>query len=447
MVFRRFRLLIILRVLFLTGTIALGLYLLFETSYIASTIVCGLLVLYQVFALIHFLEKTRRDVAHFLSSIKYGDFTETFSPVAPRDGKQDTLREAFHEVMMDFQKVRMEHEQQYRYLQTIVQHIGSGILVYDREGRVDLVNNAAKRIFGLPTIRNIDSLSHFGPELLETLRTIGPGKRRIVKAADEDDLLQLAIDATEFRRGGQRFTLVSIQDIQRELEEKELEAWRNLMRVLTHEIRNSIAPIASLADTAEEALTSACDTDTADEDLEDIHLAIKTIRRRSSGLLQFMEPFRTLYKIPPPEFEIVRVRDLLEHIREFFKPQCEEYDIESVFEVQPETLEITADPRQIEQVLINLVLNALDVMKDVDEPRLLVTAELDRHSRPVIHVEDNGPGIQPDVLEKIFIPFFTTKKQGSGIGLALSRQIMRRHNGRIQVFSDPGVKTVFTLRF
>jgi signal transduction histidine kinase len=261
----------------------------------------------------------------------------------------------------------------------------------------------------------------------------------------------LFIHATSFIVQNRSLTLISIQNIQSELEEKELEAWQNLIRVLTHEIMNSITPISSLASTANKILEQAQQNIEGQLDvhevIHDVKQAVQTIDTRSQGLLKFVESYRKLTRLPKPEFQIVSVRKLFEHIIPLMLPKFQEKGILFSQKIEPETLEITADPSLIEQVLINLIQNAVDWSDRNRQIKILLEADLGTAGHPLIRVTDNGPGIEKEALEKIFIPFFTTKQDGSGVGLSLSRQIMRLHKGTISVQSKPDENTIFTLRF
>ena len=335
-------------------------------------------------------------------------------------------------------------------MQTIVDHVGIGLVAYQTDGTVELLNNAAKRLLNVPTMRNIENLRATDPKLVETLHRLSPGENRLVKLQRGDDLLQVSIYATGFVSKQMQLLLVAMQNIQNELEEKEMNAWQNLIRVLTHEIMNSIAPIASLASTANGLLADDCSMDPVDnrsERLKDVCDAVETIEKRSRGLIAFIEKYRELTRIPQPQFRIVRVGDLIERVKSLMNDQMARHLIAFSSRIDPETLEITADPALIEQVLINLCKNAVEAMDAVEQPRIDLVAATDRQGSPVIKVIDNGKGIPGEVLERIFIPFFTTKQRGSGIGLSLSRQIMRLHKGTLSVDSRPGVQTVFALRF
>ncbi len=446
MVFNRFRRQLLWRVLLLSGNLLLSVFLYFRTDYHVTFTISIVVAVSQVIALIHFVEKTERDLARFFNAIQYQDFFETFASHGSAASKE--LHEAFTRVIRDFQEVRSQREAQYQYLQTVIQHIGIGLIAYDRDGNIDLVNNAARKLLGVKIIRNTTALSELGTHFVEALAKISPGEQRTLKVVRHGIVQQLALHATEFRRYGTQYTLVSIQNIQRELEDKEMEAWQDLMRVLTHEIRNSITPIASLATTARGLLDECEPGEENDaEDISDARLAVKTIEKRSNGLLGFVESFRSLSHIPKPKFQILVLNEFFEHLQMFFQSQFEEKEIRSSFRADPDTLEVTADPGLLEQVMINLVMNAIQAVADTEQPSIEVQGYMDVRGRITIEVSDNGPGILDEVIDKAFIPFFTTKKEGSGIGLSLSRQIMRLHGGSIHVSSTPNIKTTFRLTF
>lgn len=450
--FKSFRLICVGRIIFLAATILLLVYLISETSLLATSLIVGAAVIAQVVSLVHYVEKTNRDLTRFLASIKYSDFSQAFSS-GQRGSSFEGLNAAFANVISEFQKARSEKETQYRYLQTLVQHIGLAILSFDQTGKVDLINNAAKRLLRVTHLRNINSLKSFSSPLVETLISSRPGEKALVKIDQGDVSLTLAVYPTEFRIPGRTTTLVSMQDIENELAEQEMAAWQKLIRVLTHEIMNSVTPIASLASTVGDLVKRSEESMTEDsaqisvETRDDIREAAFTIQKRSKGLLHFIDAYRNLTKIPKPNFEIFPVAELLERVAQLFKNQLDESDINLSITVDPKSLELTADPQLTEQVLINLILNAIEVSEGRSNGTIELSSRLDERGRVLISVADNGPGISEEVKERIFTPFFTTKRGGSGIGLSLSRQIMRLHKGSIAFKSTPGETTTFTLRF
>lgn len=447
MVYKRFRMVLAGRVLLLGGFIFLLYFLVLQTSYYAATLIVAALIVYQFVSLIAYVEKTNRDLTRFLDAIKYSDFSQTFASTGLGSSFNE-LKAAFNEVIERFQETRASQEEHFRYLQTVVQHVGIGLIAFNSEGEVSLINNAAKRLLNMPHLKNIRSLAGSSEKLVEALFGLKSGQKALIKLEQHDQLMQLAVYATEFKMQHQRYTLVSLQNIGAELEEQEMEAWQKLIRVLTHEIMNSITPISSLAATASVLLQDVKEENReAADSLGDIGNALQTIRNRSEGLSNFVDAYRNLTRIPRPNFQIFPIRDLFGRITMLMRTQTAAGKIDLRSEIRPASLELTADPELVEQVLINLALNAIQAVSGQAEARVILSARMDERGRVLIQVEDNGPGILPEVLDKIFIPFFTTKKGGSGIGLSLSRQIMRLHRGTISVQSEINTRTVFTLRF
>ncbi len=447
MAYKHFRLICVLRVAFLCVTNCLFFYCLFFTEYYATLAIIGACVLYQTWALIHYVERTQRDLTRFLQAIRYEDFSQSFTG-AGLGSAYNNLKDAFNEVLEAFRKTRAEREENFQYLQTIVQHVGIGLICYTPDGRIELMNTAAQRLLRKPHMRNVRELETVSKAFSETLLKLRSGDKALVKIQDEDELLQIIVYATELRMRGESFILASVQNIQTELEEQEMEAWQKLIRVLTHEIMNSITPISSLASTVRGFLPDSAGASSLEpETLSDVHTALQTIQSRSEGLLHFVEAYRQLTHISRPDFQIFQVSELFARIVFLMQAECDKNDIALHTAIDPRTLELTVDPDLIEQVLINLMRNAVQALAGRPNARVDLSAQLDGRGRVIIRVQDNGPGILEDVQERIFIPFFTTKRDGSGIGLALSRQIMRVHRGTISVQSRPEEETVFTLRF
>jgi nitrogen fixation/metabolism regulation signal transduction histidine kinase len=446
---RRFEVNCILRVLLLSGSICLLAYLLFKTEFVAASIFLALISAYQIYSLIRFVTKTNRDLNRFLLSIKHADFSQSFDAKIKGSGFEE-LNTAFSEVTREFQRAKIEKEEHFRFLQTIIDHVGIALIAFNPDGRVELINNAAKKLLKIPRLGNIHDIEVISHGLAEKLSHISPGDKDLFKLKQGDDLLQLSIYATGFVLRQQQLLLVAMQNIQSELEEKEMASWQNLIRVLTHEIMNSITPIASLASTATGLLKDEKECQVPEELNEviaDVGQAVITIEKRSKGLITFIDNYRKLTRIPKPDFKIVQVKDLFERVESLMGDQIEKTAVRFKTEIDPQSLTITADPALIEQVLINLCINSVEAVKGVSHPKIKLKAGTDGLGNPVIKVIDNGKGITEEVAERIFIPFFTTKPEGSGIGLSLSRQIIRLHKGTLGVTSTPGERTVFKLRF
>lgn len=444
---RRFRIQVALRVALIAGLVGGAAYLgLVHGLYLPAVLVGGLAVLAAV-SLVRYTEKITRDLTRFLESVRYADFTRRFTH-GGRGPIFEDLRDAFEEVTSEFRRLRAEKERQVRYLEQVVQHLGVALITYRDDGEVELMNATARRLLRTGPVRYVDAFERVSDELAEALRSLDSGEQAMVRVEEEDRTLQLAVRVRRFRLQGQPHALASIQDLRNELEEKEMEAWQQLTSVLTHEIMNSVAPISSLASTAYRRLQSeGDDRPLPPDEATDVREAVDTIERRSESLIHFVDAYRSFTDIPSPEFEVLAAEDVLDNVCRLLQAQIEEQDLALATSIDPTDLTLTADPDLLDQVLINLMLNAVQAVEDQNEAYIDLRAYVDRRSRPVIQVEDNGPGIPEDVQEKIFVPFFTTKEDGSGIGLSLSRQIMRLHGGSISVRSTPGEGAVFTLRF
>ena len=453
MVYKNFRITLIIRVLALVANAFAIMWLIFATSYFFTTLLAVGIAIYQVITLIQFVETTNTLLTNFLESLRYSDFSRTFE-IKGLGYSFDRLTESFSVVINDFRKVREEREQNYFYLETVVEHIGFGLISYRNDGVVELINNSTKKLFKITSLKNLNELESFSPELVTKLMTISNGESIMVKIQKQDTILQLAIFATEFKVADRVIRMATIKDIQNELEENEMESWQKLIRVLTHEIMNSITPIASITQTlnymikdVRSTYTNAFQDEGEIETIDEIELAIETIHKRSIGLLHFVESYRDLTRIPTPRFSIFPIKTLFFNLKGLMKDEMQKRNIQCLVTITPENLELSADEQLIEQVLINLLKNAIQALEKTENPVVEIKAFTDLNGKIVIQMTDNGQGILPDVLDKIFVPFFTTKPKGSGIGLSLSRQILRLHGGTLTAHSEPDVRTVFTLKF
>jgi two-component system, NtrC family, nitrogen regulation sensor histidine kinase NtrY len=449
--FKNFRLNIVIRVVLLVVAIFLLFYSIKSNFFVAPVIV-AVIVIFQVASMIRYLDKTNRELTSFLQSIRFSEFTRSFQ-IEGMGGSFNELNKAFNEVMQDFQKVRAEKEENFHYLQTILQNIDVSVIAYSADGNIELINKTAKKLFQLASIKNIKTLETLSPELVSTLLSIKPGENKLVKVQYEDDFLQLAIYASTIKVKDKLVYLVTIKDIQNVLEEQETEAWQKLIRVLTHEIMNSITPIASLSSTLDLMLKGMVEESNTEElqidreSVDEIQQALQTINKRSTGLLYFVNTYRNLTRIPKPNFRLCRVKELFDNIQQLMEEEISKCGIAFIVHVEPESLEFTADVQLIEQVLINLLKNAIHALNGQPSAKIQLLGFMNKRGRITLQVIDNGPGILKDVLDKIFIPFFTTKPSGSGIGLSLSKQILRLHNATITANSEPDVETVFTMTF
>ena len=407
----------------------------------------------QIYSMFKYIDKTNRDLASFLESIRFSEFTRSFQ-IEGMGSSYDELSKAFNDVIKDFQTVRSEKEEHFQYLQSIVQNIDVSIVAFQKDGTVEMINKAAKKLFQLSGLKNVKQLYAISPEIVDKLLNLNPGENQLVKVQQEDDILQLAVNGTEIKVHNKHIILATIKNIQSVLEEQETEAWQKLIRVLTHEIMNSITPIASLSSTIDMMIKSLNEAQVEDpnatldeETVDEIQQGLQTIHKRSTGLMHFVDTYRNLTRIPKPNFKIVAVTTLFNNITPLMDEEIRNSNINFTVSVEPDNIDLSCDVELIEQVIINLLKNAIHALENRPNPTISLTGFLNKRGRVTIQVTDNGEGILPEVLDKIFIPFFTTKPKGSGIGLSLSRQIMRLHNGSINAFSKPDHGTTFTLTF
>lgn len=449
MVFNDFRGRTVIRVVFLGGTLALFTYMVGNPNMLFAAILTGVIIILQLLEIFRFVSQTNRKLTRFLESVKYSDFISGFTSDNKLGRSFRDLNIEFNEVLEAFRKARSEKEEHWQYLNTVVQQVRTGIVSYDVDGNIQLINANAKRFMDFQNIKNIHELQDKNPRLYEALNAVDSGKSSLYKGSNE---LYLTIQATELRIRGNTVKLLTLQNIKPELQKQELEAWQNLTRVLRHEIMNSITPISSLTSTLKDIL--AYDLSKRDdgnyelkaEGADDLKEGLATIENRSKGLIKFIDAYREYTSLPVPVLRTVRIKDLIEKIAMLMRQEVKRHEINFTHIYNSEYLTIQADEEMIEQVLINLVKNAIEAVQQVPNPTVQLRGFYDGESVK-IEVEDNGPGIIPEAIEHIFVPFYTTKKTGSGIGLSLSRQIMQMHNGTLTVESAPDVKTIFRLTF
>ncbi len=418
-----------------------------DTNWVLVLAVAGA-VFFQVQQLVKAVERSNENITSFLDSIRFDDLSSSFKTDS-NDPTVQRLHQELNEAIGKLRVSRREKDSEYQFFKNIVQHVGIGILTFKRDGSIQIMNSAAKRLLKITRAETVEDLREVDDALVDAFLKLKTGGRELIRLKTGDETVQLSIFAIELTLRGDEVKLISMSNIQSELEEKEMEAWQNLVRVLTHEIMNSVTPISSLAGIVEEDLERRIrhQEDIPKEDLGDMHLSLQTISRRSEGLIRFVKEFRNLTHIPKPRLADVPVKPLLEELAMLHKKELADRGITVTTSVEPENLFISADKTMIEQVLINLFKNAIQAFDEQPDKRIDLTATSNEKGRAIISVKDNGSGIDNEALEKIFIPFFSTKKTGSGIGLSLSKQIMLQHEGRITVKSKLGEGTEFVLRF
>ncbi|GAA4430194.1 ATP-binding protein [Pontibacter saemangeumensis] len=453
MVFNGFKAKLLLRLLLLVAVIVVAIFVVYRTDWYITAFCLLLLAVFQLYDMLFFVERTNRDISSFLEAIKHSDFTQRFAAEGTNSSFRD-LYGSFNDISEAFQRVKTEQQAHHHYLQTIVEQVGIGILTYDAEGEVQLVNQVFKDLLRVPYLRHVQSLERVSPDLVRALWQTPHNEKTLVTVALEQEQLLLNLHVTELLLQGQLLRIVTMQNIQSELEEQELQTWQKVIRVLTHEIMNSVTPVISLTSTVAGLLETeviakqAAGEAIEEEVLEDMQAGLQTIEKRSAGMLSFVKNYRRLMRLPASELRPVKVRELLQNVRRLLQPSMQTQRISLKLYMPDEKLTLLGDAEQLEQVLINLIKNGMEACEAVAKPCVEVLAYIPEQEKSKVRIDvtDNGAGIPEDVLDKIFLPFYTTKKQGSGIGLSLSKQILRQHGGSIRVSSQLGGPTVFSLQ-
>lgn len=445
--FKKVEVKIFARIILLFVSLTAAAYIVVNGHYILLLVILPILFL-QLSDLYRQQKKTQQELDQFVQSVHYRDFSRYFD-VKHAPPELQPLREGFNRINTTFKVISKEKETSHQYLQKILEMVDTGILSYDMEsGDVIWMNDSLKRMLQLPYLKTIYSLNRRDEFLYNDIYSLKPGEGKITTVHAENRSFKVLVSATAFQTDGHKFMLVAFQNINEALDETESKAWQKLLSVMTHEIMNSVAPISSLADTLKNRLEKSVPHLNNNEGaVHDLELGIETIKRRSEGLLKFAETYRNLNKISKPSLKRVYVRDLFESLYQLMNPTLDSRNIGMDIVLKDTDMMVEVDPSLIEQVLINLVINAKEALKDKTDAQIILSGSINNKGKVLIKVADNGCGIPEDVLENIFIPFFSTKKTGSGIGLSLCKQIMMLHKGTINVHSVPGEGTAFTLQF
>jgi two-component system, NtrC family, nitrogen regulation sensor histidine kinase NtrY len=441
---RHFSIGILWRVMMLVAA-GLGLgYLLSQDSRNGMLVMMMLvIVLFLGNGLYNYVTSFNRKFVRFLESVRYSDFTIKFRADNVMGDTFVELNQQFNEVLMAFRQARAEKEANLQYLNVIVQQINTGLITFDADGKVNLINNAALRMLEIYRLRQLSDLEETHPRLFGMLSNLETGVRELYQSPQDQSL---AVQGTAIQMRGTWVRIVTLQNIGTELQQKEVEAWQNLTRVLRHEIMNSMTPIVSLVGTMRLIVDEDIEKSTTDhEAVEDLKEALQTLEKRSQGMMKFVNAYRDFTTLPKPNLRTISVKQLIHEVLQLLQADLLSAKVLWELKVEPESLTILADSDQLQQVLINLIKNALEAVTDQAQPLIKVDAYITENQKVTISVHDNGYGIEPEALEKIFIPFYTTKKTGSGIGLSLSRQILQQHNGQLVAQSEAGHGTVFSL--
>ncbi len=451
MVYNKFTLGVIIRVLLIFAALLLINLLWAPQQRLFTLLILGIVVAGQISELTRFVNRTNRQLIHFVEAIENQNTTSR--NVSLEKNSFGQLSQTYNRILETIQQAHLERESQYQLLETVVHQAQVGILLENQQGRLSILNPAAREILHLPAeTASTDILRRYAPTFHQNIFKVEGNKETVFSLTHENGL-QSHISAIRhsLRLMNQSFVLVTFQDIGREMEQKEAEAWHKLIRTLSHEIMNSVTPISSLTETGLHLLGG--DNQPVDQERADkLKRALRAIERRSSGLYDFVNDVRQLIRIPEAKMTPIPVQSLLQGVMDLMGSKLDEAGIRSSLQVNPSGMVLEADHQQVEQVIINLITNAMEAFSDFNppqqafSPRLTIRAYRE-NSHLRIDIADNGKGLEPNDLEKVFIPFYSTKKSGSGIGLSLCRQIMHQHDGQVTVHSEPNKGSVFSLWF
>ncbi len=420
----------------------------FQSIFYAS--ICFFFLIISVVSLVQYQNKVNEKITYFFEAVKNEDFSQAF-PEKKGDVIIRELNRNLNEVNKQIQQIKIESQQQEQYFQALIEHVGTGILTHNETGFVIHANSAVKKMLGLGQFTHLKQLEKVDKQLVHTFENIPQNGQKLISFNGKQGHINLSIKSTIFKNNNKNLSLISVQDINQELDEKELDSWLRLIRVLTHEIMNSIAPITSLSESIsgyfQKDGESVSPAELSEKTISTTIRGLEIIRQQGKGLISFVESYRKLTRLPKPEKKEINVINLLESLVTLNKPELDEKGVSISIAKISADLTIVADEKMIAQVLINLIKNAKEALAETENGKIELLSGINKQGRTEICVKDNGPGIPDELLDEIFVPFFTTRESGSGIGLSLSRQIMRLHGGGLSVRSEPNEQTIFCLKF
>jgi two-component system, NtrC family, nitrogen regulation sensor histidine kinase NtrY len=450
MISRNLYLQIVFRVLLIAVLALAAGFIIAVNGSIIISLVCLILEVPLTANLIGYLNTTNRKMSYFLDSVQNNDSSLLF-PNNMSGKPISELYQGLNKVNQQIQQLKIENLQREQYFQTLFEHVPTGIVTFDNKGFVQHVNSTAKKMFSVEVLTHIDQLERIDRNLFNTVLNIKPFEQKLVSLVTGRGTIQLSLKAASFKTKNDDLILLSIQDIRNELDQKELDSWMKLIRVLMHEIMNTITPITSLSESLHKFLTidgrPALPNEVDDNTIQKTIQGLNVIKEQSKGLMLFVESYRKLTHLPDPDKRTFKVEDLVNRIKILYSSLDNSGNVRLAIKIDPPDMDIFADQNLISQVLLNLLKNALEAFENNTGGKIQLIAGYNLNHRPELCVIDNGPGVPSEFIEQIFMPFFTTRENGSGIGLSLSRQIMRLHSGRLQVRSIPNKETVFSMIF
>jgi two-component system nitrogen regulation sensor histidine kinase NtrY len=450
MVYKKFAFQTTIRLVFIFIVLTVLAVFVVQKSTLINILLLAALAVGLLLNLIRYVNRTNKNLTGILSGLRFGDYQQSYSMGKLGQTFVD-LEFVLHLTVEKVKKLRLANEQQAVYFRSLVEHIPMPMLVLFQDGRVEILNNATRRTFNVADITHVDELENFGASFQRDVGQIASGEQLLTTICIDDTEAQYVLSATRIILGGSMQKLISLQNVQSQLDATELATWQNLLRVTSHEILNSLTPVSSLARTAK-SLTNDFQTEhelsgSMQSDLQDVDMALETLVRRSEGLTRFVQDYRQLTRIPPPKLSKITLSVYLTHLQSLLKADWDEQKIRLHIALKPSNISVLADEGLLDQALINLLKNAADALSDTPNPQVWISAFHDGKQRTVLEIADNGPGIDTDMQDKMFVPFFTTKKQGSGVGLTLVRYIVLSHHAAITYRTREGGGAIFRIVF
>ena len=445
MVFKKFHIQIIIRTLLILGNCIWLSLEMFRPPYVYTIIFLSSMLLIQTSLLIRYVNRTNRELTRIFSSLWDQDTSFSLSPTDPA-GSFNEIAKVINETRQQIQKARIEKEKQYRYLQFIINHMNIGLLSFHTDGRVEHYNRTAGELLGSLELSELKSLNSLLPDFEKILQGMEAGQSKIVSISSDGEPVQLLLRMTELIYDELPLKLISLQDVRTELDEQELISWKRLIRVLNHEVMNSLTPIRTLTHAIDRSLLELHPEGAHKNIINNIRANTRLIAKRASSLADFVNRYREITKIQDLSIQRFPVGSMLQEVKALFRKELSVSGSVCSIETNPPELQLEGDENMLKQVLINLLKNSLDAIKQSSDGHINLRAEK-KKSQLIIYVEDNGPGIPKEYMEDIFTPFFSTRKDGSGIGLSFSKHIMRLHGAKISIRSDQGLGTTVSLSF
>jgi len=435
MTFKKFNLYIILQIVLIAANNFVIAWTVLQEHLTVSTLYFVIILILQILFLFFYITKQNKEIIRFLESVKYRD---EFSKLSEKGGAKShqELRRLLNEIAESYSRVKIEKESEHFYFLNTIKHVNVGLISFDENGKIELINDAMKQILKLDHVKSLAQLNPIFESSGLDFLNIPPGKAQLIKLNRENEILQLSLHSTSFFIKDHKVTLVSMQDIRNEIQQEEIEIWQKLIRVLTHEIMNSVGPITSLSATITDTFKDDIKPQKIGEKLYDqIVIGLQAIQKRSRGLAKFVETYRNLTKLPKPTFSEIKAEEFLSHLQLLIQKELDQHNIALYIDYNPKNLKLTIDEKMFTQVFLNLFKNSIHALIGRENKSIHLNIVESPNKTLNIIFEDNGSGIPAEILERVFVPFFTTREEGSGIGLSLSRQIISLHGGSMNIRS------------